>query len=715
MSATRSIGRHLNRIKSNTAKHFFLRPIACTILFCATAFVGFAVLPEVSLRVLGLKAPALPSSSGGAKIYDRKNQLVSTIYGERDLQPVPLKNMSANLKNAIIAAEDHDFYSHDGIDVLAICRAILVDLTAGHAIQGGSTISQQLVKNLYFEGKRRTFVDKAKEAIMAIDMEQRYSKAQILEAYLNYVYFGNGVYGIERASERYFGKSSSKLTIAEAAYLAALVNAPSELSLVKNRKEAIARQHFVLNSMQQLNFAKASDVEKAKKQVLTFHTTTNASRRYRYYTSEVLQQVRKELNLDEDEVYSKGLQIYTNLDTTAQAQAEAALANGIRRAPRGINQGALVSISVPDAAIIAMVGGAGKFENNQWNRATSPHTAGSAFKPFVYLAALSKGVIYPDSLIEDEPLEVRQPGCPVYRPKNFDGQYLGQITIRKALALSRNTCAVRVAQAVGPNEVVRYAHMAGINSKLDENLALALGASAVSPVEMANAYATLARDGEIVEPIMVRHIDDEKGNVLKSFQQRREHVFPAEPVAELVDALQDVVEKGTGTRARLFDRPVAGKTGTSDQARDIWFIGFTPDLVTAVWGGNEENKPVGGHATGGTIMAGIWQAYTRSYYEQHTVPVAAFVAPEHPLLEEAEPLHILPAPASIFDRLFGPFESHEPQIKEYEWRGNPGIREERREDRRIERDMDDDPPEPEFKPHKKKKALLKRFLNWLDF
>jgi penicillin-binding protein 1A len=712
MSPARTVVKKLKRIKSNTLHNFALRPIMCTFLFCAVAFVGFMVLPGLSLRLLGLPAPALPSIAG-IKVYDRQDKLLATIYGERDSQPVALKDMSKNLRNALIAAEDHDFYSHDGIDPFGICRAIIADITAGHAVQGGSTISQQLVKNLYFEGRKRTIIDKAKEAIMAIEMEHRYSKDQILEAYLNYVYFGNGVYGAERAAESYFAKSCAQLNMAESAFLAALVTAPSELSLPSKRKDAIIRQQLILSSMKQLHFGTAAEIERAKKQKLAFRTKTNPARKYRYYTNEVLQICQKELGLDEAQLYSHGLHVYSNLDPMAQTQAERALTSGIRRAPKGINQGALVSISVPDGAIIAMVGGAGKFEHNQWNRALSPHTAGSAFKPFVYLAALSKGVLLPDSLVDDQPLEIAQPGCPAYRPRNYDGRYLGQITIRKALALSRNTCAVRVAQAVGPSEVVRVAQRAGISSKLDENLALALGSSAVSPLEMANAYATLARDGVFVEPQMVRRICDDKGHVLREFQQRHQQAFDEEPVAELVDALQDVVERGTGTRARLFDRPVAGKTGTSDKGKDIWFIGFTPDLVTAVWGGNDDNKPVAAQVTGGTIMAGIWQNYTSTYYQQHSVPVVSFVPPQHPLLEEIEPLHIMPTPANIFDQIFG----DGPVVKEYSWpSAAPAPRQYLDEEHPAARhDFAGEDEEHEPKKEKKKKGVIKRLLNWLDF
>jgi penicillin-binding protein 1A len=239
-----------------------------------------------------------------------------------------------------------------------------------------------------------------------------------------------------------------------------------------------------------------------------------------------------------------------------------------------------------------------------------------------------------------------------YAPRNFDGHYLGPITVRKALALSRNTCAVRVGQEVGPAKIVEVAQAAGINSKLEPTLALSLGASAVSPLDMADAYSTLARSGVHIQPQFIRKITDANGRTVQEYYPSPAKVFDEEPVAELVDALQDVVQKGTARQARLFDRPVAGKTGTADGARDIWFVGFTPDMVTAVWGGNDQDQPIAGNqVTGGTIMAGIWQRYMDAYYAAIPTPPGEFPIPDHPFIEEPEPLHFLPQPAGIFGDL----------------------------------------------------------------
>jgi penicillin-binding protein 1A len=712
MNAKATIQRQIRRAKvKKRLRPLQVRPFVTGLVAAILGtFTFITLLPAITLELAGLPEPELPAWNQGIRILDGNDRPVCTIYGERDQEPVHLAQISPHLQHAIVAAEDHDFYTHDGINLFSIARAFIVDISAGHPRQGGSTISQQLVKNLYFEGKKRNLLDKIAEALMAIEMERRYSKQQILEAYLNCVYFGDGVYGAERAAQQYFGKHASQLDIAQSAFLAGLVTAPSQLSQERYRQRAIARQHLILNSMEELHLASAASIAHARKEQLTFHPISNSARNYRYYTSELLSLLRKDFG--EDHLYDRGYKVYSYLDPQAQLLAEKTLAAGIRRAPAGINQGALVSISVPTGGIIAMVGGAGSYDRNQWNRALSPHTAGSAFKPFVYLAGLQRGVLAPDTVLIDEPVEIQQPGCPVYRPRNFDGTYLGPITIRKALALSRNTCAVKVAQQVGPEHIVDTARAAGISSRLDANLSLALGSSAVSPLEMANAYATLARGGEYVEPAMVRRIEDAQGHVLRQYSQKRQRVFEQEPVAELVDALQDVVEKGTGTRAKLFDRPVAGKTGTSDAAKDIWFIGFTPDTVTSVWGGNDSNHAVAGHVTGGTVMASIWQQYMRSYYRIHNTPPGAFTPPEHPLMDEPEPIHFLPTPADIFSRLFGPLVGGQPTVREYRW--NAGRQ--KPEASAPDADWDDDDGGPDPRPRRgARKGLLRRFMDWLDF
>ena len=280
--------------------------------------------------------------------------------------------------------------------------------------------------------------------------------------------------------------------------------------------------------------------------------------------------------------------------------------------------------------MIALVGGVGDYMKNQWNCATNPHTAGSAFKPFVYLAGFEKGVIEEYSIVEDTPFIIKDYKGEEYKPKNYDGKFMGGITIAKAFAYSRNIPALKVAQSVGIESVISVAERAGIKEVLAPHLSLALGCSAVSPLNLANSYATLARGGIYVAPSLVRRVESRTGKVLEYFSSESTAAFDRNTVAHVVDLMQDCVAEGTGQLAKLPDRPVAGKTGTADQGKDLWFVGFTPDLVTAVWGGNKDNKAVGGAVTGGTIMTRIFRDYNMAYYRRNPTPAGFFVACDRP-------------------------------------------------------------------------------------
>lgn len=604
---------------------FFLLCIGLLIafgMFGAKLFAPFNIMPDIS--VLERYEPI-----EAVQIFDRHDHLVCTVEGDEDRRVVPLNQVSTQMQQAILAAEDHHFFEHHGVNPISIFRAFFVNLEAGHVVEGGSTITQQLVKNLFFEEPKRNFQRKIKEAVMAYELEQKYPKEKILELYLNQVYFGNGAYGIERAAYRYFDTSAAELNIAESAFLAGLVRAPSELSAIANRHAAIVRQHEILDKMVEYGYITPEQGKAAKDQQLAFKKGANPLEKYPFYISQVIEILRGRFS--QAEMSKQGLRVYTNLDPQAQEIAESALAEGIKHAPKGVTQGALVSVNVSDGAVIALVGGVGNFWQNQWNRATNPHTCGSSFKPFVYLTAFRKGVLTPNSIIEDEPLTVKQSwGLPDYSPKNFDHKFLGPIPVRKALALSRNVCSVRIAQLCGIDSVVETARLAGITAKLDPNLSLALGSSAVSPLEMAGAYSTFARGGVSIRPQLIRRIEDNKGQEIERFEAKVDKAFDAEPVAELVDVMQDVVKYGTGTQARLSDRPVAGKTGTADESKDIWFIGYTPDMVTAVWGGNDDNQPIpGSHVTGGDVMAKIWRQYMEAYYKKFPTPPGEFIKPTY--------------------------------------------------------------------------------------
>lgn len=561
------------------------------------------------------------------QIFDRNDHLICTVEGDQDRRVVPLNQISPQMQQAMLAAEDHHFFEHHGINFVSIGRASLVNLTKGHVVEGGSTITQQLIKNLFFTDAQRTMDRKVKEALMAWEIEQKYTKEKILEMYLNQVFFGNNAYGIERAASRYFDRSAAELDLAQAAFLAGLVKAPSELGAPANRKAALERQHEIIDKMVEYGYITETQGKLAMKEKLNFKRGVNPMQKFPYYISAVLDSLRD--HFSQSEMRQQGLRVYTNLDPIAQQIAENSLNADLKKAPKGVSQAALVSVNVPDGAVVALVGGVGDFWKHQFNRATNPHTAGSSFKPFVYLTAFIKGVLTPDSIIDDTPLVVKQPyGLPDYAPKNFDHKFMGRIPIRKAIAFSRNVCSVRITQLVGVDSVIETARLAGITTKLEPNLSLALGSSAVTPLEMAGAYATFARMGVAIKPQLLRKIENNRGQIVEVFEQKVDKVFQVEPVANLVDIMQGVVKFGTGTGAKLDDRPVAGKTGTADESKDIWFVGFTPDLCTAVWGGNDENLPIPGrNVTGGDVMAKIWKHYVEAYYDAHPTPAGSFVAP----------------------------------------------------------------------------------------
>lgn len=561
------------------------------------------------------------------QIFDRQDHLICTVEGDEDRRVVPLNQISTQMQQAMLAAEDHHFYEHNGINFPSIIRATMVNITAGHVKEGGSTITQQLAKNLFFSDAGRTFDRKLKEAYVAWDLERRYTKDRILNMYLNQVYFGNNAYGIERAASRYFDRTAAELSLAQAAFLAGLVKAPSELGQPQNREAAVSRQREIIDKMVEYGYITDVQAKSAKNEKLVFKKGVNPLQKYPYYISYVLQILHERFS--QAEMRRQGLRVYTNLDPTAQELAEKTLNEGIAKAPKGVTQGALVSLSVRDSEVLALVGGVGNFWKNQFNRATNPHTVGSSFKPFVYLTAFLKNVYSPDSIIDDSPLVIKQPwGLPAYAPKNFDHKFYGRIPIRKALAMSRNIPAVKVGQQVGMESVIETARLAGLTAKLDPNLSLCLGSSAVSPLEMAGAYSCFARFGITIKPQVIRKIENNRGQVIEVFEPKVDRAFQVEPIARLVDCMQDVVRYGSGTQARLSDRPVAGKTGTADEGKDIWFIGFTPDMVTAVWGGNDENKPISGHnVTGGVVMAKIWHDYNEAYYKAHPTPPGSFMPP----------------------------------------------------------------------------------------
>lgn len=585
------------------------------------------------------KLPSLKQQAEGLSIFDRYDKLVCVVQKGENKEPIPIEKMSVNMRNAMIAAEDHNFYRHFGIDPFGIARATVSNVKAGRIVEGGSTITQQLAKVMFSDSEDRTLQRKAHEAVIAIDLESGYSKNKILETYLNLVYFGNGAYGIEKAAQTYFHKHAKDLTVAESAFLAGLVKSPSGLGAPTNKAKALVRQKQILNDMVECGFITANQAASAKSEKLALKYDWQPTK-FPHYINHVIALLEKDLG--KDELWKQPLNVYTYIDPKAQKQAEKDLERGVKAAPAGINQGALISISVPDGGVVAMVGGAGTYKKTQWNRALYPHTAGSAFKPFVYLAGIISGAIKPHTLIQDEPLQIAYDKY-TYSPENYDGTFMGTLTVRDALALSRNVCAVWAISQIGVNPVITTAKQAGITTEIGPYPSIALGSCAVTPLDLANSYATLARSGVFRDPLFVRKVEYTSGTILKTYDNAPVVRLPAEPVNQIVDILQDVVTRGTGRNARLAGVQSAGKTGTADNCKDVWYVGFTPDVVTAVWAGNDANKTVNASGvTGGAIPAKIWKDYMTSYYQSHPKPLVAFAQPQEPFAHHDYVLSLIP-------------------------------------------------------------------------
>lgn len=529
--------------------------------------------------------------------------------GEMAGANVALKDLPPYLPKAFIAIEDRRFYSHFGIDPVGILRALVTNVLHRGVSQGGSTLSQQLAKNLFLT-QERTMQRKLQEAELAIWLERKHSKDEILELYLNRVYFGSGAYGVEAAAQKYFGKSAKSVTVAEAAMLAGLVKSPSRLAPNRNPEGAEARAKIVLAAM-----ADAKFITEAQAQASIGHPSYNvkpAGAGTVNYVADWIGEVLDDLVGQIDE----SIKVETTIDPKLQSVAEAAIIDELaaKSVKFNVSQGALVAMT-PDGAVRAMVGGR-NYSDSQYNRAvTAKRQPGSSFKPFVYLTALEQGLT-PDTLRQDAPIEVKG-----WRPENYTHEYFGAVTLTQALAMSLNTVAIRLGLEVGPKNVVRTAHRLGISSKLEPNASIALGTSEVSVVELVGAYAPFANGGLAVAPHVVTRIRTLSGKLLYMRQpDERNQVIDPRYVGMMNAMMRETLISGTAKKAEIPGWSAAGKTGTSQDYRDAWFIGYTASLVTGVWLGNDDNSPTK-KATGGGLPVEVWTRFMKTAHEG--VPVAA--------------------------------------------------------------------------------------------
>jgi penicillin-binding protein 1A len=521
---------------------------------------------------------------------------------------VALRDLPPHLPQAFLAIEDRRFYQHRGIDAFGVARAVLANLLRRNVAQGGSTITQQLAKNLFLT-QERTFDRKLQELVLALWLEHKFTKPEIFELYLNRVYFGAGAYGVEAAAQRYFGKPARQVTLAEAAMLAGLVKSPSRLSPARNPDGAERRAHLVLMAMVDAGFIgeKAAKTAIAQEPRIVKQTAGGSVN----YVADWIMDVTNDLlgRVEQDIV------VETTIDPVLQPAAEKALIDELAQKGEkfGVGQGAMVAMS-PDGAVRAMVGGR-SYAESQFNRAVAAkRQPGSAFKPFVYLAALERGLT-PDTLRDDRPIDLKG-----WRPENYSREYFGPVTLTRALAHSLNTVAVRLTLEVGPKAVVRTAHRLGIASPLNPNASIALGTSEVSLVELVSAFAPFANGGMAITPYVVERVHALDGKTLyRRDSQNLGRIVDQRHVGMMNAMLRETLVSGTAHKADFAGWPAAGKTGTSQDFRDAWFIGYTARLVTGVWLGNDDNSPTR-KTTGGGLPVEMWSRFMKAAHQG--VPVA---------------------------------------------------------------------------------------------
>jgi len=566
------------------------------------AIGGIGTVAWVGAHLPPIQSLEIPKRPPSVQIVDDQGHVLAT-RGDSGGAVLSLKELPPYLPKAFVAIEDRRFYQHFGVDPLGIARAIIANVLHRGISQGASTITQQLAKNLFLT-QERTLERKMQEALLALWLERKFSKTQILELYLNRVYFGAGAYGIEQASQRYFGTSAKQVTLAEAALLAGLVKSPTRLAPTRNYRGAEQRAKVVLAAMAELGFITPS----SEKQALAHppHIAAQAGTGSVNYVADwVMDGVNDILgHVDEDIV------VRTTIDSSLQAVAEKAVSEELAQKgdKAGVSQGALVSMT-PDGAVRAMVGGR-NYAESQFNRAVAAkRQPGSAFKAFVYLTALEHGLT-PDTVRLDAPIRIKG-----WSPENYGHEYYGPVSLTKALALSLNTVSVRLTMEFGPQAVVMTAHRLGIASRLEPNASIALGTSEVSMLELVGAYATFANDGMADTPHVIEKITDAKGKLLYSRnEQSAGRVVDPRYVGMMNAMMEQTLAIGTAKKALLPGWQAAGKTGTSQDFRDAWFVGYTAHLVTGVWLGNDDGTPTR-HVTGGSLPVDIWSRFMRTAHQ----------------------------------------------------------------------------------------------------
>ena len=597
--------------------------IAYLALILATVLIGSSVgfilysawdLPEV--QTLESYKPSITT-----RVYSESNQLLAEFFLE-NRTPVDLSNVPEALLKALIATEDTRFYSHRGLDYRGIARAFKRNIRARKVLEGGSTLTQQLAKVLFLTPER-SYLRKIKEMALALKIEQRYTKQEIITLYLNQIYFGSGAYGVEAAAQTYFGKSVKDLTLAECALLAGIPRSPKYYSPFTSRESALSRRAHVLNRLVSTGAITDVQAREASRIPLPTQPTVqlNGPAPAPYFVEYIRQKVEERFG--SSILYSGGLNIYTSINTNLQGYAEQAVLTGLAKLEPKMDrkrkhlqplQAAILVLDPASNHILAMVGGR-DFSKSQFNRAWQAlRQPGSAFKPIVYATAIKRGFSATD-MLSDTPMTVKVDAKKTWTPENFTRTYQGDVTLRKALAQSLNVPTVRLMSKIGIEETIRYARTLGIKSPLKAVLPLALGSSDVTLLELTAAYSVFANGGIKLEPVAILSITDSSGRILYISDSLPIQAMKPETAYIITNLLKGVIEQGTGGKARELGRPVAGKTGTTNDYRDAWFIGYTSSLVAGVWVGYDDQRSLGPKATGSRAALPVWLDFMKQAHQ----------------------------------------------------------------------------------------------------
>jgi penicillin-binding protein 1A len=596
-----------------------------------SAFWVLTILPRSLPSVTQLESF---EPSVGSKIYDENDEPITEFHVERRIF-VTLGQMPPTLKEAVIATEDARFYSHFGVDPMGIARAIYQNFRRGRIVEGGSTITQQLAKVLFLTPDR-SLDRKLKEAVLAIELERRYSKDRILEMYLNQIYFGHGAFGVEAASRTFFGKGVSELTPAECVLLAGLPKAPATYSPFDHPEASVRRRSTVLTRMVDTGMLKPAQAKHLAETSLGLVPPERRRTTGQYYIEYVQQYL--EAQYGGDLVFKGGLHVYTTLSPGMQLKAEASLRDGLRAletrrassagkdaAPPERPEGALLALEPQTGYIRAMVGGYDFFKS-EFNRAVQARRQpGSAFKPFVYMAALEAGQT-PASVVDDSPVQYPLAGGKMWKPDNYDRKFRGPITYQQALEESINVAAIKVQERTGIRRTVDIVRRLGVDSPLQENLSIALGTSDLTLLELTSAYGALANQGMWIKPTAIRYVLDAQHKLLEENVPQGRQALPPDLAYVITHMMEGTVERGTGHAAKALGRPVAAKTGTTNDYSNAWFIGFTPTLATGVWVGYDRPRSLGKDETGSRVAVPIWTTFMKEALAGK--PVEDFPIPE---------------------------------------------------------------------------------------